>query len=328
VSGALHLRERRPARARIERTLAATSVFDDLDDAGLAEVARLAEPFDVPAGELLFRQGEPAEHLYILEVGRLEVFARLPGDREMPLSQLTAGDVVGELSLVIGGARTASARAVETTSGLLIGRDAFSRLRMSLRPAGASVMRRLCRLVCSRLRGRCEALPGTVAVAGAFESPDGASVLPARDLTHLARLDFFANFGRLLSELASRGSRLDVDRGTVLVTDGCAPDRFLVTLRGAVEATVERGSIRQRVRLAGPGRAPAYLGLLDDGPSPVVCRAREAAQLFAMSRADFTALIDGQDRVSRAFVHAVTEDLIGYLIEAERRQARIRTLRP
>ena len=322
------LGEQRPARARIESALAATPLFDDLDDAELAEIARLAEPFAVPAGEMLFRHGERSEHLYVLEAGRLEVFARLPGDRETPLAQLTAGDVVGELSLVVGGARTASARAVETTRGLLIGRDAFTRLRMSLRPAGASVMRRLCRLVCSRLRSRCEALRGPIAAAGDFEFPGGAVALPARDLTHLARLDFFANFGPLLRELTTRGSRVDVDRGTVLVGDGGAPHRFLVTLRGAVEATVERGSTRQRVRLAGPGRAPAYLGLLDDGPSPVVCRAREAAQLFAMSRAEFTALIDGQDQVSRAFVHAVTEDLIGYLIQAERHQARTRTLHP
>ena len=328
MSDITHLRERRPARESIERTLAASSVFGDLDEAELAEIARLAEPFAVPAGELLVRQGEPAEHLYVLESGRLEVVARLPGDREMPLSHLGAGDILGELSLIAGGARTASARAVETTRGLLIGRDAFRQLRMSLRPAGASVMRQLCRLVCSRLRARCEALRGPSAPPAAVHALNGAGALPDCDVAHLARLDFFANFGRLLPAFASKGSRLDVDRGTVLVTDGGVPDRFLITLRGAVEATVERGATRQRVRLAGPGRAPAYLGLLDDAPSPVVCRARETAQLFAISRAAFTALIDGHDQVSRAFVHAVTEDLVGYLIQAERRQARIRTLHP
>ncbi|HEY6777364.1 MAG TPA: cyclic nucleotide-binding domain-containing protein [Thermoleophilaceae bacterium] len=116
---------------------------------------------------------------------------------------------------------------------------------------------------------------------------------------------------------------MDVERGAILVAAGSRPDRFLVTLRGAVEATVERAATRQRMRLAGPGRAPVYLGLLDDAPSPVVCRAREAAQLFVLSRADFTKLVDGQDQLSRAFVHAVAEDLIGYLIQAERRQARI-----
>jgi CRP-like cAMP-binding protein len=328
VTLASHLRERRPVRARIEAALAATPLFRGLDDAELAEVSRVAEPFELPAGELLFRQGERAGDLYVLEAGHLDVVSRLPGDREMLLSQVGPGDVLGELSLVVGGTRTATARAVDTTRGLLISQDAFSRMRMGLRPGGAAVMRRLCRLVCTRLRARCEALGGSTARTGECEAPQSAHALPARDLTHLDRLDFFTGFGKRLPELASRGARLDVERGTILVAAGGRPDRFLVTLRGAVESTVERAATRQRMRLAGPGRAPVYLGLLDDAPSPVVCRAREAAQLFVLSRADFTELVDGHDHLSRAFVHAVTEDLIGYLIQAERRQARIAAARP
>jgi CRP/FNR family cyclic AMP-dependent transcriptional regulator len=152
VSEISHLSDRRPVRADIEGTLAASSLFSDLDHAELAEVARLAEPFGLPAGDLLFRQGDRAEQLYVLEAGRLEIVARLPGDREMLLSQVGAGDVLGELALVAGGTRTASARAVEPTRGLLISRDAFGRLRTILRPTGAAVMRRLSRVVYARLR--------------------------------------------------------------------------------------------------------------------------------------------------------------------------------
>jgi CRP/FNR family cyclic AMP-dependent transcriptional regulator len=327
VNESAHLRERRPVRTDIEGTLAASSLFSDLDHAELAEVARLAEPFCLPAGDLLFRQGDRAEGLYVLEAGRLEIVARLPADREMPLSQVGAGDVLGELSLVVGGTRTASARAVETTRGMLIGRDAFSRLRTSLRPTGAAVMRRLCRVVCTRLRERCDSLVGATVPAAEVDDPGRAHALQADDLAHMSRLDFFANFGSLLPEVASRGARLDVERGTVLVGPGSHPDRFLVTLRGAVEAAIELGATRQRLRLAGPGRAPAYLGLLDDAPSPVVCRARETAHLFAISRADFAALIDGHDQASRAFVDSVTQDLVSYLIQADRRQATILAVR-
>jgi CRP/FNR family cyclic AMP-dependent transcriptional regulator len=323
MTPATYPRVRRPVRARVEAVLAATSLFRGLEDAELDEVARLTEPFELRAGELLFRQGERAEQLYVLEAGHMDVTARLPGDREMLRSRVGAGDVLGELSLVAGGKRTASARAVETTRGLLINQDAFRRLRMSLRPAGAAVMRRLCGLVCARLRARCEALGAPPAQTDEVKAPDGIRALSGGDLAHLERLDFFAGLGGRLPELASRGARLDVDRGTLLVTAGTRPDRFLVTLRGAVEATVEQGATRQRMRLAGPGRAPAYLGLLDGAPSPVACRAREAAQLFALSRADFADLIDGHDLLSRVFVHAVAEDLAAYLVQAERRQARI-----
>jgi CRP/FNR family transcriptional regulator, cyclic AMP receptor protein len=328
VSEISHLSDRRPVRADIEGTLAASSLFSDLDHAELAEVARLAEPFSLPAGDLLFRQGDRAEQLYVLEAGRLEIVARLPGDREMLLSQVGAGDVLGELSLVAGGTRTASARAVETTHGLLISRDAFGRLRTSLRPTGAAVMRRLSRVVYARLRARCDSLAGVTFPAAEVDDPGGARALQPDDLVHMSRLDFFAHFGRLLPEVASRGARLDVERGTVLVGAGSHPDRFLVTLRGAVEAAIELGATRRRLRLAGPGRAPVYLGLLDDAPSPVMCRAREKAHLFAMSRTDFAALMDGHDEASRAFVDAVTQDLVSYLTQAERRQATILAVRP
>ena len=323
-----HLSERRRVRADIEGALAASSLFSDLDHAELAEVARLAEPFGLPAGDLLFRQGDRAEQLYVLEAGRLEIVARLPGDREMLLSQVGAGDVLGELSLVAGGTRTASARAVETTRGLLISRDAFGRLRTSLRPTGAAVMRRLSRVVYARLRARCDSLAGDTFPAAEVDDPGGGRDLQPDDLVHMSRLDFFAHFGRLLPEVASRGARLEVERGAVLVGAGSRPDRFLVTLRGAVEAAIELGATRRRLRLAGPGRAPVYLGLLDDAPSPVVCRARERAHLFAMSRTDFAALMDGHDEASRAFVDAVTQDLVGYLTQAERRQATILGVRP
>ena len=321
------LLERRPARRSIEAALAAAPLFDGLDDVELAEVARLAEPFDLGAGQLLFRQGERADQLVVLEAGRLEIVARLPGDREILLSRVTGGDVLGELSLVLGGTRTASARAVETTRGLLISHDAFSRLRMSLRPAGAAVMRGLCRLVCARLRARCEALGGATVRDAEVEARGSAHALETADLLHMARLDFFARFGSLLPELASRAVRLDVERGTVLVPAGTRPDRFLVTLRGAVEATIELGATRQRLRLAGPGRALAYLGILDAAPSPVTFRARERAHLFALSRADFAALINGSDQVARMFVDAVTEDLARCLTEAERRHATTVTFR-
>jgi hypothetical protein len=98
---------------------------------------------------------------------------------------------------------------------------------MGLRPGGAAVMRRLCRLVRARLRARCEALGGPTAETGECEAPDSAHPLPARDLTHLDRLDFFTDFGKRLPELTSRGARLDVERGAILVAAGAAPIAFL-----------------------------------------------------------------------------------------------------
>jgi len=101
-----------------------------------------------------------------------------------------------------------------------------------------------------------------------------------------------------------------------------------VTLNGAVEEVLERGGRRIRVRLAGPGHAFGYIGLLDDGPAPVTAATRERTLMLVVDRAAVAELCDGTTALSYAFVDAVQRDLIAALRQAERPQARLATPLP
>jgi CRP/FNR family transcriptional regulator, cyclic AMP receptor protein len=304
-------------------------LFAGLAPEELSDLARVTQPFERRPGECLFHQGEPADSLYVVESGRLESVARLPAERELSLAAIGPGELIGELALVSGGTRTATVRAVEATRGVVIQRDAFDSLRAGLRPGARAVMRRLCGVVSDRLRRRYAAIAarlGENEERGRFPAPRlrRAEVRPAAESEreYASRLPFFSAFPagdleRLLGELG----RLELARAELLVRAGDPLDALYLTLRGAVEATIQRGERKQRVRLAGPGTACAYVGLIDKGLGPVDCRTRERAVVLALPRARFHHLLQGDDPLGQRFLDAVQQDLVQALRDAERRQA-------
>jgi CRP-like cAMP-binding protein len=65
-----------------------------------ARLARQARERDLAPEEILFRQGDPAEHMYLVLAGSLLVRAVLPGGEELTLGRVFPGDVVGEMGLL------------------------------------------------------------------------------------------------------------------------------------------------------------------------------------------------------------------------------------
>jgi CRP-like cAMP-binding protein len=81
------------------------------------------------AGEILFKAGDPGDALYIVASGTVEVLnGYSPDDHDPPLAVLGQGHAFGEMSLLSGGPRTATARAAEDTELLVIGKADFARL--------------------------------------------------------------------------------------------------------------------------------------------------------------------------------------------------------
>jgi serine phosphatase RsbU (regulator of sigma subunit) len=78
------------------------------------------------SGDILFREGDPGEHLYVVVSGELEILMAPDTDDELILNLLHAGEYLGEMSLIQpGGLRTASARARGDVVLLSMSRDQF-----------------------------------------------------------------------------------------------------------------------------------------------------------------------------------------------------------
>ena len=112
-------------RTQAAAALAGVELFAGLGPALLDALAAAAVPRSYPKGSLLFAEGDPGSSLMVLTGGSVSIFrTSAAGDRAV-LAMLRPPDVLGELALIDGAPRSASAEATTDTSALLLGRDAF-----------------------------------------------------------------------------------------------------------------------------------------------------------------------------------------------------------
>jgi len=79
-------------------------------------LAATLQVVNLESGEVLFREGEPGESLFIILEGQLEVLLALGTPDERQLGAFGPGEFIGEMSLLIPGrARTASIRATQAS---------------------------------------------------------------------------------------------------------------------------------------------------------------------------------------------------------------------
>ncbi|MBW2280207.1 MAG: cation:proton antiporter [Deltaproteobacteria bacterium] len=107
-----------------------TPLFADFDAAALEQVAAATTERVLAPGEVLFRQGEPGDRMFIIARGAAAVTradARRGGEPAL-IDVLGGGDVLGEMALLTGSPRNATVRAVTTVTGGEISRQDFDRL--------------------------------------------------------------------------------------------------------------------------------------------------------------------------------------------------------
>jgi cAMP-dependent protein kinase regulator len=79
-------------------------------------------------GDALLRQDHESDGLFLLASGQVQVRARDQGGETIVLAQLGAGDIVGEISLVLRRAASADVVALSPTIALLLRREVFQEL--------------------------------------------------------------------------------------------------------------------------------------------------------------------------------------------------------
>jgi CRP-like cAMP-binding protein/predicted acylesterase/phospholipase RssA len=92
--------------------LASIEFLASLGVPALDELARSARRLHAPSGELVVREGDPAGTVLALAQGRLQVLS----ETGTVLTVLEPGALVGEVTLLVGGRRTATVRTLEDAS--------------------------------------------------------------------------------------------------------------------------------------------------------------------------------------------------------------------
>ncbi len=107
------------------RVLHHVSLFADLSDADVEQLAPLARVRELCAGSTVFYEDDLADAMYFLSEGAIEVFKSDEAGKKLPLTILRDGGVLGEMGLLTHDTRSATARTLTRTRLLMIGSQDF-----------------------------------------------------------------------------------------------------------------------------------------------------------------------------------------------------------
>ena len=110
------------AANRLTLPLARVPLFRGLDDATIDDILSCMQARRYAAGELICRQGEPSDSLFLLRSGVAKAFV-LRGSSATTIARLRPGDVIGEVGVVTNLPRSASVIARSDVTVFQLGRD-------------------------------------------------------------------------------------------------------------------------------------------------------------------------------------------------------------
>lgn len=136
----------------IESIFTSIELFKGLSGQEVREMVRACKEVRYEPGEVLFKQGDDANALYIVGQGELEVVANSPVGEKVVLAVLGTGTVVGEMSLIEGGPRSATVEAVSQCRIFRLDHESFDAMRKARRPAAYKIILGLATTVGERRR--------------------------------------------------------------------------------------------------------------------------------------------------------------------------------
>lgn len=126
-----------------------TRLCGELDEATMKALLSHVEPVRIPAGGILYRQGEAGDCLHVVLTGRLQASVADKEGRERIVAFPQPGDVVGEIALFSGTGRMATLSAIRDTLLGAIARKQIDEL-VARHP---QVFSNIARMIIARLTG-------------------------------------------------------------------------------------------------------------------------------------------------------------------------------
>lgn len=311
--------------------------LSDFDDTELEDLLRASTLRPLQTGDVLFHEGEPAGGMVIVLRGQVAL-TRMAQGGSINLATVGFGEMLGELGLLDGAPRTATATVTQPGQGLVVDRQEFALLRSMGTSTAAKLERQLCRVLCERLRKTTD----TVAQSGPKPSPPRitkplrSSTQPPGGVPQLRtedesaegrqkghRLAVGVGFGPVSVEMLRRIPLLHaLDRhetemllgvlqdvrvlaGDVICKEGDKADSAYLVLDG--EVAVTKG--RDRLTTLGPNSLIGQIGLIDRGRRSAGCVARIRTRLLKLRCDDFDRLFTAQSQFAYKIVDALASSL-------------------
>jgi len=108
-------------------TLKKIPLFSGLSEEDFQRLCDMSREFQLPAGNMLFEEGQPGAEAYVIEKGEVEII-KSSQDREVLLAVRGPGEVIGEVALLDEAPRMASVRARSDSTLIAIKKGSFDEL--------------------------------------------------------------------------------------------------------------------------------------------------------------------------------------------------------
>ncbi len=247
------LPEPRAMALAAQRTLASTPLFAGLPSAALEALVEELQLVSLEPGEVLFREGDPGDALFVIAEGELSIQAEGPPRVEM--ARLGPGTFLGEVALMTDQPRSATVIAVTTADVLRIDRGTLSRVLAN----HGDMLRAVLRFVRDRLIDRW------MRTSPLFR--------PFTDDERVA--------------LAAKFRFLEIDAGTRILGVGQRPDGLYIVLAGKL--MVSRNNVP--VAQLGPGDLIGETALLSGGAFKSDVIAHHKTLALCLPASDFREMI-------------------------------------
>jgi CRP-like cAMP-binding protein len=132
-------------------------------------LASLSREERFPAGQVIFRQGDRGDRMYVVVEGQVLISTLVPSAGEEALYFVERGDYFGEMALIDDLPRSADARAHPDEGALVLSitKEVLSGILSVEKVSSVRLLQTLCRMASTRLTQIDEKLVGWYLVAGA-----------------------------------------------------------------------------------------------------------------------------------------------------------------
>jgi len=132
--------------------IAATQMFSDFDWRDIETLSDYMQAYQAPAGTTLFREGEGGDYMCLIIKGKVEVVKKDQNDNAKVVATIGSGKTLGEMAIVDGEPRSATAIFAGATTLTILTKTNFLRI-VSEKPALATkILLKIARLLSQRLR--------------------------------------------------------------------------------------------------------------------------------------------------------------------------------
>ena len=131
-------------------------LFRNVDDADLATFSRSLRAQPLRRGQVLFREGDHGDEMFLVRAGSIVVSKGVTGRVEQVLARMGPGDFFGEMALFDRSPRSATIQGDSEVMLLVLDRDALARLTADSPRAAAAFFQSLVHIFIERLRASGE----------------------------------------------------------------------------------------------------------------------------------------------------------------------------